>query len=158
METSEHTIKITRATMHDIALITPLFDAYRQFYGQETNPEETCEFLTARLRENSSVICLACKTDEVGKQHGCGFTQLYPSFSSVTMKPLWILNDLFVTPEARQGGIGRALLEHAKKFAETTQARGLTLQTAVDNHTAQALYEAAGWQREMEFYTYTLYL
>jgi ribosomal protein S18 acetylase RimI-like enzyme len=53
--------------------------------------------------------------------------------------------------------VGRALLECARVFAEETQARGLTLQTAVDNYPAQTLYEAAGWKREEQFYSYHLY-
>ena len=74
------------------------------------------------------------------------------------MKPVWILNDLFVSPEARHSGIGRALLERARTFAAETQAKGLTLSTEIDNYTAQALYEIAGWKRDEEFYTYHLYL
>jgi GNAT superfamily N-acetyltransferase len=37
--------------------------------------------------------------------------QLYPSFSSGAMARIFILNDLFVAPEARRRGAGSALLE-----------------------------------------------
>lgn len=74
------------------------------------------------------------------------------------MKRLWILNDLFVAPQARRAGVGRALLERARQFAEETHAKGLTLQTATDNYTAQAVYEAMGWKRETGFYAYNLYI
>ena len=72
------------------------------------------------------------------------------------MKRLWILNDLFVAPQARRSGVGTALLEQARSFALQTHAKGLTLTTAIDNYTAQAAYEAAGWERENEFYAYNL--
>jgi len=158
MDTQANTITIVKATIEDIPLIVPLFDGYRQFYKQPSDLEGARRFLTARFEENSSVIFLALRTNEMDKVQACGFMQLYPSFSSVSMKPLWILNDLFVTPETRHSGIGRALLERARTFAAETQAKGLTLTTAIDNYTAQALYQTAGWQRDEEFYAYHLYL
>lgn len=157
METRETKIEIVRATIEDLPLLIPLFEAYRQFYKQAPDLEGARRFLTAHFEENSSVIFLAFRTGEEGARHACGFTQLYPSFSSAALKPLWILNDLFVAPEARRSGAGRALLERAREFAAETQARGLTLKTAVDNYTAQALYEAAGWKRDEQFYSYNLY-
>jgi len=83
-----------------------------------------------------------------------GFTQLYPSFSSVSMKRLWVLNDLFVTADARKSGAGRALLERAERWAAETGAKGLTLSTQVTNLTAQRLYEACGWTKDDEFFHY----
>ena len=157
MNTPATPIAIVRATIEDVPLIAPLFDGYRQFYKQPANLEGARHFLTECLEENSSVIFLALQTDEKGEQQPCGFTQLYPSFSSVSMKRLWVLNDLFVAPEARRLGVSRALLERARTFAAETQAQGLTLSTAVDNYTAQALYESAGWKRDEEFYVYHLY-
>ena len=74
------------------------------------------------------------------------------------MKPYWLLNDLFVAPGSRRSGVGRALLEHARLFAEENGAAGLMLETAVDNIPAQALYESLGWVRETKFYTYNLEL
>lgn len=151
-------IEIIRANKEDVSLIVPLFDAYRQFYKQATDLEGATRFLTARMEEQSSVIFLAFSIDEKGNRQPCGFTQLYPSFSSTTMERLWILNDLFVSPEARRLGIGKALLERAREFGAETQSKELTLQTAIDNYAAQSVYEANGWQREVEFYSYNLYL
>lgn len=150
-------VEIIRAGIEELPLVTPLFDAYRQFYQQSSDLEGARRFLLARLQEESSVIFLALGTD-TEKKIAYGFTQLYPSFSSVSMRRLWILNDLFVAPEARRLGVGLALLERARTFALETSARGLTLKTAVTNTTAQALYEAAGWKRETDFYAYNLYL
>jgi len=107
-----------------------------------------------RLTKNESVVFLA--TDpELGV---VGFIQLYPSFSSTSMKRLWILNDLFVSPAARKHGVGEALLRRAEEFAGETNAKGLELETWVNNLPAQRLYEKCGWKRNEEFYQYTLYL
>lgn len=158
MTTNTPGIDIVRARIEDLDLVVPLFDAYRQFYKYVSDLEGARRFLTAHFEEQSSVIFLAFQNGEKGARQACGFAQLYPSFSSGVMKRLWILNDLFVAPEARRLGVGRALLERSRQLAVETQAKGLTLQTAVDNFTAQAVYEAAGWQREKQFYAYNLVL
>lgn len=157
MGATENAIEIVRATVDDLPALVPLFDGYRQFYKQASDPEGARRFLAAHFEHDSSVVFLAWQREAQGEHRACGFTQLYPSFSSVSMKRLWILNDLFVAPEARRLGVGRALLERARAFAIETQARGLTLNTAIDNYSAQALYEAAGWKRETQFYAYNLY-
>lgn len=157
MDTAENTIEIVRATLDDLSLLVPLFDGYRQFYKQAHDPEGARRFLAEHFENETSVIFLAFRASAGGGRRACGFTQLYPSFSSVSLKPLWILNDLFVASDARRLGVGRALLERAREFAASTGARGLTLKTAVDNYSAQSLYESAGWKRDEQFYSYNLY-
>lgn len=145
--------KIYRATLSELEALVPLFDAYRVFYAQPSDPELARSFLRERLSQNDTVIFLA-----VREGRAVGFTQLFPSFSSVSARRLWILNDLFVTPEARGSGVARALLERARAHAVETEAKGLVLSTAVDNKPAQRLYEALGWTRDEAFYTYDLTL
>lgn len=156
MTTQESTVEIVRATIDDLELLVPLFDGYRQFYKQASDLEGARSFLRAHFENGTSVIFLALRKDAQGQRQACGFTQLYPSFSSVSMKRLWILNDLFVSSEARRTGTGTALLERARQFAIETHAKGLSLTTAVDNYTAQSVYEAHGWKRDQEFYAYHL--
>jgi GNAT superfamily N-acetyltransferase len=147
---------IKRATVSDLDDAAPLFDAYRQFYGQRSDVPAARAFLDERLRRDESVIFLALAGDDGGE--ALGFTQLYPSFSSVSLKRLWILNDLFVGPGVRRGGVGRRLLERAREWAIETEAKGLVLATAVTNSTAQALYESCGWRRDDEFQHYYLFV
>jgi GNAT superfamily N-acetyltransferase len=144
-------VQILEATAEHLDLLAPLFDAYRQFYKQASDLAGAREFLRERIQLGESIIYLAVRDG-----HGLGFTQLYPSFSSESMQRLWILNDLFVTPEARQLGIARALMERARQLALDTHAKGLILETAVDNLNAQRLYEALDWKRDHEFYRYYL--
>lgn len=153
----KQTITIAEATLDDIEQASLLFDAYRQFYKRSPDIQGAHTFLTARVKEKSSVIFLA-HINDVAFPHAVGFMQLYPLFSPLSLKPLWLLSDLFVVPEARDGGVGKALLERARLLAVQTQAEGLTLQTAKDNYVAQALYEDQGWEMENVFLTYNLFL
>jgi GNAT superfamily N-acetyltransferase len=129
--------------------IAPLFDAYRQFYGQPPDFEGARQFLAERLGRGESVIFAV-----IEDRRPLGFTQLYPSFSSVSMKPIWIPNDLFVAEDARGRGIGAQLLRAARDHALRTGAARIVLATAVTNTKAQALYERDGWQRDLAFLHY----
>ena len=79
-------LDIVRATIGDLDELVPLFDGYRQFYGRRSDPAGARAFLGDRIAREESVIYLAY----TGPREAAGFTQLYPSFSSVSLKPLWI--------------------------------------------------------------------
>ena len=143
--------EVVRASLEHVDQAAPLFDAYRRFYGQPSDPEGARGFLSERMAREESVLFLA-----LDESRGLGFAQLYPSFSSVSMKRLWILNDLFVTPEARGRGVGAALLTEAARLAARTLAKGLVLETATDNLPAQRLYEKRGWKHDHAFHHYYL--
>lgn len=142
-----------RADLEHLDRLAPLFDAYRVFYEQPSDLAAARAYLWERLRNLESVIFLALDRDQA-----LGFTQLYPSFSSVSLERVWILYDLYVVPEARRQGIGRALMERARTFARESGAKALLLETAVDNLAAQALYESLGYVRDTGFYHYELTL
>jgi len=144
-------MEILQATPADVGEVAPLFDAYRQFYGKPPDVEAARRFLFARLSKEESMLFIARIEGTAA-----GFVNLYPVFSSVNLTRQWILNDLFVAPEARKLGVGRALMERARRLAEATQANGLALETAIDNQAAQKLYEGLGWKRDEEFYRYFL--
>lgn len=143
--------QVIQADLEHLAQLAPLLDGYRQFYRQPSNPEEARQFLKDRLERGESVIFLALEEDRA-----TGFIQIYLSFSSVALRRLWILNDLYVARDARGQGVGQALLAAIATFARESGAQGLYLTTATDNHRAQRLYECVGWQRDHAFYTYTL--
>jgi GNAT superfamily N-acetyltransferase len=148
------TFQIRQATVLDLDTLAPLFDGYRQFYGQPADLARAHDFLAERIRLHESVILLA--RDEPGD--GLGFTQLYPLFSSVRTVRTWLLNDLFVAASARRQGVAAALLGAATEHARALGAASLSLSTALDNAPAQALYESLGWQRDRQFCEYSLIL
>jgi GNAT superfamily N-acetyltransferase len=145
--------EVRQATVGDLDLLVPLFDSYRQFYRQPSEPERARLFLLERLERNQSVIFLALEGEAA-----IGFTQLYPSFSSGAMGRIFILNDLFVAPEARGRGAGSALLHAAADYGRRAGALRLVLSTEITNTTAQSVYERQGWKRDTVFCVYQLAL
>ncbi|MBC7879312.1 MAG: GNAT family N-acetyltransferase [Anaerolineales bacterium] len=142
-------MNIIRANLEHTDLIAPLFDSYRQFYKAAPDLEASREFIHQRLTNNESIIFLALDDDKA-----IGFVQLYPLFASVYLKPLWLLNDIYVYEAARGQGAGEALMKEAEDFASNSNSRGLFLRTATDNFPAQRLYERCGWVRDEKFYRY----
>ncbi|CAM4349796.1 toxin-antitoxin system, toxin component, GNAT family [Paenibacillus sp. oral taxon 786 str. D14] len=146
---------VREAESGDLETLVRLFDEYRQFYEQASDLEGARSFLAERVSRRESVVFLAI--DSVSG-NAIGFTQLYPSFSSISMKRVWILNDLYVREEYRNQGAAKLLLEAAKSHAQRTDAKGLELSTAITNVRAQRLYETSGYDRDTEFYHYFLSL
>ncbi|MDD9212517.1 GNAT family N-acetyltransferase [Aeromonas dhakensis] len=142
---------IFQATPADLEETSYLFDAYRQFYGQEPDHGAAAGFIAERLANADSVIFLA--RNEMGET--MGFVQLYPAFSSVAMKRMWYLNDLFVAESARQQGVARALLKRVASFAKETDALTVKLATSISNYPAKSLYESEGYQKVIAFDHYT---
>src|SRR5207237_10406202 len=115
-------LRIARAGLTDLDDLAPLFDGYRQFYGQRSDPAAAEAFLRERIERDESVIYLAYTGREAA-----GFTQLYPSFSSVSLKPLWILNDLYVRSDILRSGVGREFLERARLHEMESSTSGFML-------------------------------
>ncbi|MGG3495739.1 GNAT family N-acetyltransferase [Peribacillus simplex] len=145
-------MSIQKATILELESLTELFDLYRVFYEQTSNPDRAREFLRERLTNGESVVFM---TFEEGNP--VGFVQLYPSFSSVSMVRSWVLNDLYVKESARKKGFGEELLKAAITYARETGAKGVLLETGKDNVNAQKLYEKIGFVRESNyFYHFTI--
>lgn len=145
-----NTLRTRIATLADLDVVAPLFDAYRQFYEQAPDAAAARHFIRDRLQRDESVILLALNE----AQQVLGFCQLYPLFCSIDAKPIYQLSDLFVAPEARRSGAGRALLLAAERHAKNTGRARLELTTARTNKTAQSLYESLGWQRDEVYFAY----
>lgn len=141
-------VVIQKATVKDISIIAPLFNSYRVFYKQESNLVAATEFLTERLNQNQSYIFIAFIDNKA-----VGFTQLFTSFSSVSLKSVFILNDLYVDKNHRSQKIGASLLLKAKEFCKEKGYKGIALETAIDN-PAQKLYERLNWKKDADCFHY----
>lgn len=139
---------IRRATIDDINELAKLFADYRVFYGQDFEYIKSIHFLKQRFDKKDSVIFIATDNDKF-----LGFTQLYPSFTSIGMQGIWILNDLFVNDKYRKHGVAQTLIDPVLTFSKETNRKKVILSTAYSNEKAQQLYEKLGFKRT-EFYNY----
>jgi ribosomal protein S18 acetylase RimI-like enzyme len=149
---------IRQADLADLPSIAPLFDAYRQFYEQPPDLYQATQFISERMENRQSVILVAETMDTQNQTITgplLGFCQLYPGFCSVLAKPIYTLYDLYVAPQARRTGTGRALLLAAHEHALNHGFARMDLTTARNNHNAQALYESLGWVRDEVFLGYS---
>ncbi|KAA0965717.1 GNAT family N-acetyltransferase [Sporosarcina sp. ANT_H38] len=145
-------MSILKATVSDLDSLAELFDLYRLFYQQKSDLSGARKFIKERLHNEESVIFIAYDGSD-----SIGFVQLYPSFSSVSMKRTWVLNDLYVKENGRGKGFGEKLIRTAIAFAEETDAKGVLLETGKENVTAQSLYEKIGFNKETNhFYFFSV--
>src|SRR4051812_7178932 len=150
---------VREGAARDMERIAPLFDAYRQFYGAASDLAAALAFLETRRARGESVLLLASALapGESDRSSGAtpepivGFAQLYPSFSSVSMAPISILNDLFVLPEWRRSGVARTLVHASAAHASQRGSIRLSLSTQHTNRSARRLYVSLGFAPDLEF-------
>ena len=144
-------IKIQQATINDIEDLEVIFSLYLKFYEVESIRDANITFLKERMQNNESIIFTAKKDNEI-----VGFTQLFPTFSSASLKKVYILNDLFVLEHYRNQGIAKILIHRVTEFAKENNCARVSLSTARDN-PAQMLYENLGFKESsFKFYNYNL--
>lgn len=137
-------MKIIKASQNEIEVVANLFNDYRIFYDQEPDIEGTTRFIKERIENNESIIYLAI--DDNG--NALGFVQLYPSFTSIGMRRMWILNDLYVDIVHRKKNTAEMLISRSKELVRETGAAGLVLETQNDNTPAQKLYHKTGFIKD----------
>ena len=145
-------MNIRRIDLSEANLVAGLFDKYRVFYEKDSDINLAEQFIKTRLGNNESVIFVV-----LDGELPIGFTQLYPKYSSVSAVKNWILNDLYVEPSYRKQGVGETLIKTAMDFAKGDGATYVQLETAVDNYTAQSLYEGIGFQKQAPDTEYFVY-
>ncbi|ARO56569.1 GNAT family N-acetyltransferase [Methylorubrum zatmanii] len=114
-----------------------LWAGYLAFYG-ETLPEAVTAATWARMLDPASPV-FARLAERDGSLVGMTVNVLHEGTWSTT--PVCYLEDLFVAPEARGGGIGQALIAD---LVERGKARGwsrLYWHTRAGNAQARRLYE-----------------
>jgi ribosomal protein S18 acetylase RimI-like enzyme len=144
--------KIIKAHIKHLDEVARLFNLYRIFYKQPDDLERAHQFIKNRMEMDESTIFVSDNGDGTLN----GFVQLYPSFCSVSTIPILILYDLFVDPDTRTKGIGRALMNKARQYAQENGCKRLELSTAKDNFIGQSLYESLGYEVDDEFLHYSL--
>lgn len=135
---------------YDIKPVSVLLNDYRMFYHKADELDKCEIFLKERIDNNESQVFIAQLNGEI-----IGFVQIYPTFSTVSLQRVYILNDLYVSKNARKTGAGKKLIEKAFEYAEENDARYICLETGKDNEKAQRLYEKMGMSMDDAVYHYS---
>jgi ribosomal protein S18 acetylase RimI-like enzyme len=147
----ERIYDVQPALLTDVGELAELFDAYRVFYKAESALPQAEAFVRGLVTQRKTHFFLAREAEGLP---ALGFVHLMPSISTVAMRPMWLLEDLYVAPAGRRKGVASALMAHAEKFARETGAERLTLATAHDNRHAHSLYKQMGYVKEDHFWYY----
>ena len=142
-------ITVRQAVLSDLEALAKLFNEYREFQGEKSDLAAGQQFLQTRFDHGESVIFVA-----QDQNLPVGFAQLYPSYSSVSLKRVFVLNDLFVHESGRRKGVATELLAAVEAYASSLGAVRVTLNVARTNKSGQALYEAQGWSQDSQFFMY----
>jgi GNAT superfamily N-acetyltransferase len=115
----------------------PLWHAYLTFYKSEVSPETT-NVLWQRLHDAKEPMFVL---GAFSNSRLVGIAQYLFHRSCWTIGDYCYLQDLFVLPEARGLGAGRALIEAVEQAARAHGASRIHWLTKEDNHAARALYD-----------------
>ncbi len=114
-----------------------LWDGYLAFYEQDLRPEVTEHTWTQLMAGHDAVIGLGA----VDGEELIGFCHLITHPSTWTTGSYCYLEDLFVSPDSRTGGVGGALIEAAQAEARRIGSDKLYWHTQETNTTARRLYD-----------------
>jgi GNAT superfamily N-acetyltransferase len=147
-------IRIEPIAQDQFERLLPLIAAYQRFYKVERIDEERNRAFFSRFLAPSEngMLLGAWDGDRL-----VGYACLYWHFTSLVPAETVLMNDLYVGPDARARGIGRALIEASATVARERGAHHLEWATAPDNETAQRLYDSTGAER-VEWITYEMRL
>ena len=146
---TSHSTVIRRAVKGDLQRLLPLFREYLQFYGLEHSASDIGDFLDERLERQDTIFLMACE-----EANPVGFAHLFPSWSSLGLTSIAILNDLFVAPAFRKMHLATALMNAAEREAAVRGMAKLELMTAVENIRAQSLYRRQQWNEVAGYITF----
>lgn len=130
---------IRRATPGDAPQVARLLSDFQEEYDEPSPATEALEERYEELIRNKAMIVLLVGDGPDG-------------FAQLRFRP-WVysaglhsyLEELYVVPDLRGNGLGRALLESAMETARGEGAEQMELGTSEDDKAARKLYESAGF-------------
>ncbi len=130
---------------------TELWRAYLEFY-ETTLPDAVYDHTWSRLQTDRALHAFAARSNG----QIIGLTHFLYHESAWTQAPVCYLQDLFVDPSARAGGVGRALIEAVAADARTRSCPRLFWLTQDHNTTARLLYDRIAKHNGFLRYDYDL--
>ncbi len=141
---------IRTATDRDIPLILAFIRDLATYEKLLPTVEATEEKLQATLFPATGTATAECVLAFSGEAPA-GFAIFFTSYSTFLAQPGLYLEDLFVNPESRGRGIGRALLVHLARLANRRGCGRMEWSVLDWNQPAIDFYESLGAQRLNEW-------
>ncbi len=154
MTEKKEVIKLEEKFLHEFFR---LFHDYRNSLGLHSIPAAEEKFLTKRFHDNDFHVFLSrvlFNSGIIEYQEYVGFAIMYPFYSTIYLKKIWLLNDLFVEKKYRHQGIGNLLLDNCISLSEKTDSGGIVLETLIESFGAKKLVEKKGLVRNNFTYGY----
>ena len=146
------TLEIRDARPGDLAEWMPLWEGYLTFYKVTIAPEIT---MATWARILDPMNPLTSRVVTVGGRL-VGFANHHTHLTTWDVRPVAYLEDLFVSPDARGLGVGRALIDDLVELGKSADWASIYWITADDNRTAQTLYDSYNKRDPFIRYSITL--
>ncbi|NQV83156.1 MAG: GNAT family N-acetyltransferase [Rhodospirillales bacterium] len=131
-------IHIRDLTVADQDRWRELWKGYLTFYGTDVSPAVTDQTWNRLVEpDEAAMFCLVAQVDTAV----VGFVNCVLHLNTWTEKPVCYLEDLFVDPDVRGRGAGRALIEAVRQRGQTDNWHRIYWRTHKNNTTARALYD-----------------
>jgi len=146
-------VRVSALKTSDRAEWLRLWDGYLTFYASDLHPSTT-DATFARLTTEGSGLHGAVGRDDDGT--AIGLVHWLTHLSTWTTTDYCYLEDLFVAPGVRGTGVGRALIEHVRRWAEQNGSAKVYWLTAEHNSVARGLYDQVATRTEFIQYEVSL--
>jgi GNAT superfamily N-acetyltransferase len=133
-------MEIRPARAPEVEEMLPLIRAYCEFYETEPNDDGLRKMFETLISDPSQGAVFIARDAE----RAVGFATLDWKWSSLKAARIGYLEDLFVDPEARGGGIADALIQACADRCRELGLPAMEWLTAPDNHRAQKVYDRTG--------------
>jgi len=140
------TVTVTPLEPQDRPRWAELWAAYLAYYGTVVPPEQY-DFTWTRLHDGR-IHGLAAR-DAEGRMVGLAHYLFHEH--SWSMRPACYLQDLFVDPEVRGSGAGRALIEAVAQAARAADSFRFYWSTDTGNVVARQLYDRVARQKAVRY-------
>jgi ribosomal protein S18 acetylase RimI-like enzyme len=124
----------------DLGELLPMMRAYCDFYEVAPAADDLEALARALIADPKNDGIQLIARDEEARP--LGFATVYWTWQTLNAARAAVMNDLFVATDARGKGVGRALIEECRRHAREHGAAELVWETALDNETAQRLYDS----------------
>jgi ribosomal protein S18 acetylase RimI-like enzyme len=136
--------RVWRADLHDAETVAELLVEFRDHIGRDWPSDNAFHFGVERVLERGEAeFLLAAPAEGAAAAAVC---QLRFGFNLWRAGSECVLEDLYVQPGVRRGGLGAALVSAAIDRARERGCRWIELDTYEDNEPAIALYERFGFR------------